>query len=111
MYSEDYQSDLIGQHFAVFKQMATISEPYLTGSMVWNFADFATAQQPTRAFGNRKGLLTRDRQPKSAAYLVRKQYLLWRNQSIWDRTKQTGKKQYKNSNLKFDFEREIHIID
>jgi beta-glucuronidase len=37
---------------------------------VWNFADFATAQAVHRPGGN-KGVFTRDRQPKAAAWLLR----------------------------------------
>ena len=83
MYSEDYEFELLAEHFKVFHSMRSLPQPYLTGSMVWNFADFATKQESGRAYGNRKGLFTRDRQPKSAAHLVRHQYNLWRNQSSW----------------------------
>jgi beta-glucuronidase len=38
---------------------------------VWNFADFRTPQSPGRAVLNRKGIFTRDRQPKLAAHLIR----------------------------------------
>ena len=40
----------------------------------WNFADFGTQQGPMRAGGNRKGLLTRNRQPKMAAHYFRKRW-------------------------------------
>jgi len=85
MYSEDYESSVLEEHFKVFDIMRCLQNPYLTGSMIWNFADFATKQESGRAFGNRKGLFTRDRQPKGAAHLVRRQYLQWRNQSSWCR--------------------------
>jgi beta-glucuronidase len=42
---------------------------------VWNFADFATGQAVHRAGGNHKGVFTRDRQPKAAAWVLRR---LWR---------------------------------
>ncbi|WP_244983297.1 glycoside hydrolase family 2 TIM barrel-domain containing protein [Bifidobacterium ruminantium] len=38
---------------------------------MWNFADFATFQGIIRVEGNRKGILTRDRQPKMAAHWLR----------------------------------------
>jgi beta-glucuronidase len=42
--------------------------------MLWNFADFMTATSLTRPFGNHKGVLTRDRQPKASAYLMKERY-------------------------------------
>jgi beta-glucuronidase len=49
--------------------------PEVIGEHVWNFADFATAQAVHRPGGNYKGVFTRDRQPKAAAWLLRR---LWR---------------------------------
>ena len=46
----------------------------LAGEMVWNLADFMTAQSTSRAVGNHKGMLTRTRQPKMAAYVLKKRY-------------------------------------
>nr|CAD7435088.1 unnamed protein product [Timema monikensis] len=43
--------------------------------MIWNFADFKTAETYTRVGGNKKGVFTRDRQPKSSAHHVRRRYL------------------------------------
>ena len=43
----------------------------MIGEHVWNFADFATAQAVHRPGGNHKGVFTRDRQPKAAAWLLR----------------------------------------
>ena len=45
------------------------------GEMIWNFADFMTSQTITRAVGNKKGIFTRDRQPKASAKNLRKRYL------------------------------------
>ncbi len=42
--------------------------------MIWNFADFMTKQQYHRVAGNRKGVFTRQRQPKAAAHLLRRRY-------------------------------------
>ena len=39
---------------------------------MWNFADFGTAQAVHRPGGNHKGVFTRDRQPKAAAWLLRR---------------------------------------
>ena len=41
------------------------------GEHVWNFADFATRSGVMRVDGNKKGVFTRDRRPKSAAFLLR----------------------------------------
>ena len=43
--------------------------------MIWNFADFMTRQEVKRAWGNRKGIFTRDRHPKASAHLLRERYL------------------------------------
>jgi beta-galactosidase/beta-glucuronidase len=46
---------------------------------VWNFADFMTKQAPKRVYGNRKGVFTRQRQPKAAAHLLRRR---WRDKGV-----------------------------
>ena len=50
--------------------------PNLTmiGEHVWNFADFATKQGTTRIIGNKKGVFTRQRQPKMAAHLIKERW-------------------------------------
>jgi beta-glucuronidase len=70
MWSEDYQTALIAMSARVFRRI-----PEVIGEHVWNFADFATAQAVHRPGGNHKGVFTRDRQPKAAAWLLRD---LWR---------------------------------
>lgn len=69
MWSEDYQAALLEMSLRVFRRI-----PEIVGEHVWNFADFATAQAVHRPGGNHKGVFTRDRQPKAAAWLLRK---LW----------------------------------
>ena len=64
--SEDYQTALIAMSARVFRRI-----PEVIGEHVWNFADFATAQAVHRPGGNHKGVFTRDRQPKAAAWLLR----------------------------------------
>jgi beta-galactosidase/beta-glucuronidase len=46
----------------------------LVGEHVWNFADFATGPGIFRVDGNRKGVFTRDRRPKAAAYALRRRW-------------------------------------
>jgi beta-glucuronidase len=41
---------------------------------VWNFADFTTTSGIIRVGGNKKGVFTRDRQPKAAAYALRRRW-------------------------------------
>ena len=69
MWSEDYQAALITMSLRVFRRI-----PEVIGEHVWNFADFATAQAVHRPGGNHKGVFTRDRQPKPAAWFLRE---LW----------------------------------
>ena len=69
VWSEDYQVALIAASLRVFRRI-----PQVIGEHVWNFADFATAQAVHRPGGNHKGVFTRDRQPKAAAWLLRE---LW----------------------------------
>ena len=44
---------------------------FVIGEQVWAFADFQTKQGLNRVDGNKKGIFTRNRQPKMAAYLLR----------------------------------------
>ena len=74
MWTEEYLVDLMQGHFAVFDKLRNKTNPYFVGEMIWNFADFSDKQSNTRVLGNRKGLLTRDRQPKWPAYFIRERY-------------------------------------
>uniref|UniRef100_A0A914EGH7 Beta-glucuronidase n=1 Tax=Acrobeloides nanus TaxID=290746 RepID=A0A914EGH7_9BILA len=71
-FTEEYQVEVIRRvHMALdeLRKNGTI-----TGEMIWNFADFMTSQSTTRAAGNHKGVLTRNRQPKMAAYVIKDRY-------------------------------------
>nr|CAD7454600.1 unnamed protein product [Timema tahoe] len=70
--SEEYQMEVMSQQFEAFDEAH--SEGYLAGEMIWNFADFMTDQRTKRVNGNRKGMLTRTRQPKASAHLLRWRY-------------------------------------
>ncbi|GFG37069.1 hypothetical protein Cfor_05748 [Coptotermes formosanus] len=72
IWSEEYQVNLLSKHFEAFDQLR--NESFFIGEMIWNFADFNTAQTFIRVGGNKKGIFTRDRQPKSSAHLVRNRY-------------------------------------
>ncbi|HEY1672548.1 MAG TPA: beta-glucuronidase [Streptosporangiaceae bacterium] len=78
LWSEDYQVALIAASLRVFRRV-----PEVIGEHVWNFADFATAQAVHRPGGNHKGVFTRDRQPKAAAWLLRE---LWRPEQSPERS-------------------------
>jgi beta-galactosidase/beta-glucuronidase len=56
-------------HGRVFDRVGAV-----VGEQVWNFADFATSQGIMRVGGNRKGVFTRDRQPKRAAHVLRQRW-------------------------------------
>ena len=47
----------------------------VVGEQVWNFADFQTSQGIIRVDGNKKGVFTRDRRPKAAAFALRERWL------------------------------------
>jgi len=72
MWSEEYQKEVVEQNFAAFDELR--KEGFFIGEMFWNFADFMTKQGTTRVGGNRKGVFTRTRQPKTAAFTVRGRY-------------------------------------
>jgi beta-glucuronidase len=65
-WSEEYQADLLDTYHEVFDRIDAV-----VGEHVWNFADFATATSFMRVDGNKKGVFTRDRQPKLAAHHLR----------------------------------------
>jgi beta-glucuronidase len=71
-FSESYQVALMKENHRAFDLLK--AKKFLIGEMFWNFADFMTAQGTTRAVGNRKGVFTRNRQPKMAAYLMKNRY-------------------------------------
>lgn len=70
MFTEEYQCELLEHYHTVLDKL-----DFIVGEHVWNFADFATKQGTIRALGNRKGVFTRQRQPKAAAHLMRKRWL------------------------------------
>ncbi len=55
--------------------MLTLILGYFIGELVWNMYDFATEQNINHVGGfNRKGIFTRQRQPKAAAFLIKSRY-------------------------------------
>jgi beta-glucuronidase len=66
MFTEEYQTELLRVYASVADQ-----KEYCAGFHVWNFADFLTPQHFRRVILNRKGVFTRERDPKSAAFFLR----------------------------------------
>jgi beta-glucuronidase len=79
------------------------SQGFLAGEMVWNFADFMTAQNVKRAVGNRKGMLTRNRQPKMAAYLLKRRYETLSANKTQTCSDYAQNKNEKSNDIDFDF--------
>ena len=71
-FTEEFQVEYISQYFGTFDKLRAAR--FFVGEMVWNFADFLTAQGITRVHGNKKGMFTRQRQPKMAAHALRSRY-------------------------------------
>jgi beta-glucuronidase len=46
----------------------------VVGEHVWNFADFRTTPGIMRVDGNKKGVFSRDRNPKAAAFVLRRRW-------------------------------------
>ncbi|KAJ8275799.1 hypothetical protein COCON_G00075510 [Conger conger] len=73
MFTEEYQKLVLENYHRVFDQKR---KEYVIGELIWNFADFMTAQTITRVVGNKKGIFSRQRQPKTGAFILRERY--WR---------------------------------
>lgn len=69
MWSQEYQDEYLKMTNEVFD-----SYDFIKGEQIWNFADFQTTEGILRVNGNKKGVFTRQRQPKDAAYLLRKRW-------------------------------------
>ena len=69
MWSEEYQNEYYEMNFRVFGDYE-----FIQGELVWNFADFQTSEGIFRVGGNKKGIFTRDRQPKSAAFVLKRHW-------------------------------------
>ncbi|MDO5141519.1 MAG: beta-glucuronidase [Eubacteriales bacterium] len=69
MWSQEYQIEYLKMCHEVFD-----SYPFVKGEQVWNFADFQTTEGIMRCDGNKKGIFTRQRQPKDAAFYFKKRW-------------------------------------
>ncbi|KZL83023.1 beta-glucuronidase [Colletotrichum incanum] len=65
-WSEEYQGRFLDMFHRVFDRVDGV-----VGEHVWNFADFQTTSSITRVDGNKKGVFTRDRKPKSSVHVLK----------------------------------------
>ena len=68
-WTEEYQVEYLDMNHRVFDRIDAV-----VGEQVWNFADFTTTSGIMRVGGNKKGVFTRDRQPKAAAHALRRRW-------------------------------------
>jgi beta-glucuronidase len=68
-WSEEYQVAFLEMNHRVFDRIDAV-----VGEQVWAFADFATTSGIMRVGGNKKGVFTRDREPKAAAHALRRRW-------------------------------------
>ncbi|KAL6229492.1 hypothetical protein BDW75DRAFT_249639 [Aspergillus navahoensis] len=68
-WSEEYQVRFLEMYHRVHDRIDAV-----VGEHVWNFADFQTSLQVFRVDGNKKGVFTRDRRPKAAAFALRERW-------------------------------------
>lgn len=71
LFTEEFQANFIRAYW-----QAITAHPSVVGGHVWAFADFRTAQHGRRVVYNLKGVFTRTREPKMAAWAIRE---LWCN--------------------------------
>ncbi|MBI4530386.1 MAG: hypothetical protein HY709_02590 [Candidatus Latescibacteria bacterium] len=77
LFTEEYQAELLKEQMKVIER-----KPYTVGELIWAFSDFKTAQHHRRVVLNRKGLFTREREPKMAAHTVRQ---MWKKKDLYQR--------------------------
>lgn len=70
-FTEEFQKEYIEENCKAFDEC-----DFCIGEHVWDFADFKTKQGLTRIRGNRKGVFTKDRQPKLAAHFLKDRWKL-----------------------------------
>lgn len=69
MWTQEYQEEYLTMCHKVFD-----SYDFIKGEQVWNFADFQTTEGIMRMNGNKKGIFTRQRQPKAGAYYFKERW-------------------------------------
>ena len=69
IFSEEYQKGCIEENNKAMDEC-----DFVIGEHIWAFADFMTAFGLKRVDGNKKGIFTRERQPKTAAFAIRERW-------------------------------------
>ena len=69
IFSEEYQKRCIEENNKAMDEC-----DFVIGEHIWAFADFMTAFGLKRVDGNKKGIFTRERQPKTAAFAIRERW-------------------------------------
>ncbi len=65
-WSENYEVEYLKEYHRIFDKHKSIM-----GEQVWNFADFRTTEGIWRVNGNKKGIFTREREPKASAFYLK----------------------------------------
>lgn len=68
-FTEEFQCEFLTEYHKVFDSL-----DFVIGEHVWAFADFQTKMGVNRVDGNKKGVFTRNRQPKMSAYMLRERW-------------------------------------
>ena len=70
MWTQEYQQEYMEMNFSVFDRF-----DFIQGELAWCFADFQTGQAILRVNGNKKGVFSRNRQPKAVAFTIKKRWM------------------------------------
>lgn len=65
-WSENYEIEYLKEYHRIFDKHDSV-----VGEQVWNFADFRTTEGIWRVNGNKKGIFTREREPKASAFYLK----------------------------------------
>ena len=68
-WTQEYQIEALEMNHRVFD-----AYDFIRGEQVWAFADFQTSEGIHRLDGNKKGVFTRQRQPKAAAFYLKQRW-------------------------------------
>lgn len=71
MWSENYQLEFLKGYHEVFDKHKCVC-----GEQIWNFADFETSEGVFRVGGNKKGIFTREREPKLSAFYLKERWAM-----------------------------------
>ena len=69
IFSEEYQIEYYNENNRALDEC-----DFVVGEHLWAFADFMTSFGLKRFDGNKKGIFTRQRQPKSVAFVIKKRW-------------------------------------